>query len=1224
MRPDRPDVLRSRGTRCGCPYWCWSVAIALALVVVAISVFLASCGLSPTPSIPPPKPLASPAPVGIPPANLPPVIFVMLDWFNGDWGNPNYRFSYVDKWGYRHEYQGHPEYGALGGWAEFYWDDLNPEKGIYNWTKVDKYIKDAQAMQVTLPDGSVIAKPVGIAVATWTMEETENAIGINHTPYWVASQGGGSTTSCYDPDGASGPCKPFCTPRFVNTVWQYWFDQFIVAMGQRYDNNPEFYNLAFINIATGADEETNERKNVGGCNYYGGNTRAFDEWVLHVMETYNLAFPNTVQFIQSTLHGIHYHAEQAASFPSKMTGVKVNGLEVDVASAEVRFDGKLVGGVTGFSQVYHETIPTGFEPKHGNGVEGSYWFFMEGLSVYPYMFDIQLPNISDTYLAEQRTGFPILDFVRRHLVKTVQNTPDVWIVLRDTYWQDDCYTGSDGIHRCYGPHHGDFEYWLYRRDSSPGSRTVALRAEALARELPAEARNHIYAWHSTRRTDQATGNPYMSFDIDDRYPYVSQIPKAAGGQVSWAITVTLVNSGTDKLTLEYKDYYGNLAERKVTKGTALGTPGRWVDYTWKVDDAYFDNGLPGGVDFRINCNNDGNEIIHRLIVRAVGPPPPTPTPTATRPPTWTPTKTLSPTKTHTPANTPTGTITPPTQTPSPTGTPTTGPSPTSTYTRSPSLTPTPGPSPTPTSTPTLFPRGHNIVTLQQGVLGYLGTNDTYMTAWNPSGNFVDNGNLIVKNDSVYAGLLQFDLVSIPPGSTINHATLRLYAYYRDGIGTMDLQAYRLFRPWVDRQANWDRASVDNPWGKPGANDTVTDRAADPTAAQTVSSLNIWYELDVTALVRDWVANSQTNQGVILGGLGQQSVTYHFASANHTTISLRPQLVIDYTAPEGTITPTPQTPTPTGTITRTPTHTPAYTLTPSPTLTPQTPTTTGTATRTPTRVPTSTFTPSPMPTPTWTEITISLQQGSNGYSGGEDTFIDQYTPNSNYCGQDQFRVGSKQQYAALLRFELTPIPANAIVTRATLQLYATGWGGADLTLGAYYITRTVDLCQATWNQAQNGNNWGLPGCSDTATDRRSSAESAVTTTGIRKWYNFDLTAVVQGWVNGSLANNGLLLRAEYTISSFWFASAQNGTISLRPKLVVTYSTPPEVSPTATSTPTATVSATPTFPPTATPTASLTPTPSAESRVADMERRVGILEQLLRTIIDIFRRASRISR
>ncbi|MBC7262371.1 MAG: hypothetical protein H5T63_10190, partial [Chloroflexi bacterium] len=263
-------------------------------------------------------------PVSAPPIHLPPVIFVMYDWMNGDWGNPDYYLRYKDQWGIWREVQGHPEYGALGGWSEFTWDRLNPAKGVYNWSLTDAYILNAQKMRVTLPDGSVIAKPVGIAVTPWTFDETAEYIGVNHTPGWVALMGGGPITSCYDPDGPEGPCKPMCTPNFANTVWQYWFDQFILAMGQHYDNNPQFYNLAWINIATGVDEEAVERKDVHGCDYYTDNSPTFDKWVGRVMRTYNLAFPNTPQFIQSSLHGIHHHCALAASFDSRMTGVKVN------------------------------------------------------------------------------------------------------------------------------------------------------------------------------------------------------------------------------------------------------------------------------------------------------------------------------------------------------------------------------------------------------------------------------------------------------------------------------------------------------------------------------------------------------------------------------------------------------------------------------------------------------------------------------------------------------------------------------------------------------------------------------------------------------------------------------------------------------------------------------------------------------------------------------------
>jgi hypothetical protein len=142
-------------------------------------------------------------------------------------------------------------------------------------------------------------------------------------------------------------------------------------------------------------------------------------------------------------------------------------------------------------------------------------------------------------------------------------------------------------------------------------------------------------------------------------------------------------------------------------------------------------------------------------------------------------------------------------------------------------------------------------------------------------------------------------------------------------------------------------------------------------------------------------------------------------------------------------------------------------------------------------------------------------------------------------------------AALVRFGLSSIPAGATIVRASLQLYATGWGGGNMAIGAYAITRTTTLSQVTWNNAQVGKPWGEAGCNNTSTDRRASAESSVTTSGTYKWYTFDLTALVQGWVNGTVPNNGVLMRASYSAGTFAFASNEYSDYRLRPRLVLTY-------------------------------------------------------------------------
>ncbi|MGQ9493171.1 MAG: DNRLRE domain-containing protein [Anaerolineae bacterium] len=457
-------------------------------------------------------------------------------------------------------------------------------------------------------------------------------------------------------------------------------------------------------------------------------------------------------------------------------------------------------------------------------------------------------------------------------------------------------------------------------------------------------------------------------------------------------------------------------------------------------------------------------------------------------------------------------------------------SPTPTSTKIPTLMPTATPTASVTNTPTPTLSGvETTVTLQQGNNGYAGNEDTYIFQYGL--NYCMESALKVGYKQQYAALLRFDVSSVPANATIVQAALQLYAVGWSG-ADIGVGAYAITRSVAFCQATWNQFQLDNPWGLPGANDTTRDRRALAESTLTTSGPRKWYSFDLTALVQSWVNGSVANNGVLLRATNSTHIFY-FASAQNENTSLHPKLVITYRHPNGI--------TPTATATGS-----SPVPTPTPTLTP---TLMHTLTWTPTS--TSTLTPSPSPTFSGMETTVVLQQGNNGYLGSEDTYIYQYDPDGNYCTGDIFRLGYKQQFAALLYFDLSSIPADAILTRATLQIYATAWSGADISVGAYAIARTTTLCQTTWKLAQMGNPWGQPGGNDTTSDRRALAESTLTTSGPRKWYSFDLTALVQGWINGSVVNNGILLRATYSTNSFHFASAQNVDTSLRPKLIITY-------------------------------------------------------------------------
>jgi len=245
-----------------------------------------------------------------------------------------------------------------------------------------------------------------------------------------------------------------------------------------------------------------------------------------------------------------------------------------------------------------------------------------------------------------------------------------------------------------------------------------------------------------------------------------------------------------------------------------------------------------------------------------------------------------------------------------------------------------------------------------------------------------------------------------------------------------------------------------------------------------------------------------------------------------------------------------------------------------------------------------ITGAPTPTPSATPgpvgpFTAVLQQGLDGYSGTEDTHLYRIQPTQSQCAKTLTYVGNQQRYAGLIRFDLAPIPDGVTVVSAALRLHAVGWlEGTNLPIGAHVISRTVDVCQATWVQARDGEAWGGSGCSDEATDRRAAPEDTFTTAGIRRWYELDITQAVSSWLDGSLPNNGLLLRSLdlEENEAIIFASAEYSEPTVRPMLVVTYLT--ELLPTSTPSPTTTEIPTPTTTPTstatATPTGTTTPT------------------------------------
>ncbi len=220
----------------------------------------------------------------------------------------------------------------------------------------------------------------------------------------------------------------------------------------------------------------------------------------------------------------------------------------------------------------------------------------------------------------------------------------------------------------------------------------------------------------------------------------------------------------------------------------------------------------------------------------------------------------------------------------------------------------------------------------------------------------------------------------------------------------------------------------------------------------------------------------------------------------------------------------------------PQATPTFTPTPTPT---STPTSTPTPTRTPTPTP-ETPTPTPYrwvgympvvmrvwPTPIPPPTTVVFRQGENGYDGSRDTYISRWAPEENY-GPGQFlSIRGPDTFSALLYFDLSPLPEHAHVLTATLGLYALTRSNEVVVMpvSAYEMLRPWDEMAATWITATTGVPWSVPGANGVGVDRSGTKADSVFLHGVGSWYHWDVTPLVQSWVEGRSQNLGLLLRGE---------------------------------------------------------------------------------------------------
>lgn len=176
-------------------------------------------------------------------------------------------------------------------------------------------------------------------------------------------------------------------------------------------------------------------------------------------------------------------------------------------------------------------------------------------------------------------------------------------------------------------------------------------------------------------------------------------------------------------------------------------------------------------------------------------------------------------------------------------------------------------------------------------------------------------------------------------------------------------------------------------------------------------------------------------------------------------------------------------------------------------------------------------------------TVSLQNGLNSYTGNDDTFVRSKLATTNYGTattlQNDLNDSTGGNEYSLLKWNLSSIPAAAAVQTISLGINVSNKSAG--TYNVYQYNRAWVESTATWsNQTPDSYLGSLVGT------------ILATSTGTKTIsLNAAGVAMVQGWINGTVANNGLLIKSASTTDGLDLRSSEYGTAASRPMLTIQY-------------------------------------------------------------------------
>jgi len=160
----------------------------------------------------------------------------------------------------------------------------------------------------------------------------------------------------------------------------------------------------------------------------------------------------------------------------------------------------------------------------------------------------------------------------------------------------------------------------------------------------------------------------------------------------------------------------------------------------------------------------------------------------------------------------------------------------------------------------------------------------------PNANYVSFYRLYIGyssiNNAKYRAYLQFDLGTVPEDARIINADLKIYQCALEGSGSFTAGLYQVTSDWEENLITWN---------------TQPTSSSEAEALSTINTWTVttWRILGINNLVKGWLNESITNNGILLKALdeGSTNILVGFHSSDDTIDTSKcPKLVIDYYIP----------------------------------------------------------------------------------------------------------------------------------------------------------------------------------------------------------------------------------------------------------------------------------------------------------------------------------------